>query len=122
MSKPLALIIEDNPDSGVIFSQAMKAAGFRTEIIDSGAKAVTWLAVKVPDVIVLDMRLPHVSGTEILHQIRADPRLAQTPVIAATAHPELVNSLSEQVDVALIKPISFVQLRDLAMRLYPQDE
>lgn len=122
MSKPLALVIEDQADVSEIFSQAMKAAGFQTEAISSGAKALAWLAAKVPDVIVLDIRLPYVSGVDILRQIRADPRLAQTPVIVATAYPESAAFLEEQADVVLIKPISFVQLRDLAMRLYSPGE
>jgi len=122
MSKPLALIVEDNPDSGKIFSRAVEAAGFQTQVIDSGDRAVAWLANKVPDVIVLDIRLPRISGVDILRQIRADLRLAKVPVIVATAYPESVAFLQEQADMVLVKPVSFAQLRDLAMRLCSQDE
>ena len=117
MNKPLALIVEDEPDIGDIFSLALKAAGFRTEVISSGAKALTWLATEVPDVVVLDVRLPYVSGVEILRHIRADPRLAKTPVIVATAYPDSAVALQELADLVLIKPISLSQLRALATRL-----
>jgi len=122
MSKPLALVVEDDPDIKTVFSEAMKAAGFQTEVIGSGAKAVAWLAVKVPDVIVLDIRLPYVSGVEILRQIRADPRLVETRVIVTTAYPESATFLQEQADLVLIKPININQLRELAIRLHSQDE
>ena len=122
MSKPLALIVEDDPDIGTIFSVALKMAGFQPELIDSGAKAVAWLAAKVPDLVVLDVRLPHVSGVEILRQIRADPRLAKTPVIVTTAYPESAAFLQEQADLVLIKPIDISQLLKLATRLHSQDE
>jgi len=122
MSNPLALVVEDDPDISNVFSQAMKAAGFQAEVIDSGAEAVAWLAAKVPDVIVLDIRLPHVSGEEILRQVRADPRLAETVVIVATAYPESAAFLQEHADLVLIKPISPRQLRKLATQLYSQEE
>ena len=122
MSKPLALVVEDHPDSGEIFSQAMEAAGFQAKLIDSGDKALAWLAAQVPDVVVLDLQLPHVSGIEILHHIRADPRLARTPVIVVTAHPESGVFLQKRADLVLIKPVSFVRLRDLAMQLRSQGE
>ncbi len=121
MSKPLALIVEDQSDIGDIFSHALRAAGFQTELIESGSKALAWLATQTPDIIILDIRLPHVSGVEILRQIRADPRLAKTSVIVTTAHPESVDLLQEKADVVLIKPVSFSQLRDMAKRLYASD-
>ena len=116
------LIIEDEPDVGNVFFLAMKEAGFRTQVIDSGDVALAWLAAKVPDVIILDIRLPYVSGVEILRQIRADPRLAKTPVIVATAYPESAASLQEQADRVLIKPVNLGQLRELAIRLCSSDE
>ncbi len=122
MTQPLALIVEDDPDIGIAFSLTLKIAGFQTELIGSGDKAVDWLATRVPDVVILDVRLPQVSGTDILRQIRADPRLAKTSVIVATAYPESAEFLYEHADLVLIKPIDVNQLRELAMRLQSQDE
>jgi two-component system response regulator AdeR len=114
MSELLGLIIEDDEDLSVIFSEALQAAGFKTEIIQSGDKALARLAVTAPDVVVLDLHLPRVAGMDILHQIRADARLVGTRVIVATAHPRMAESLRDEADLVLLKPISFSQLRDLA--------
>ena len=122
MNEPLALVVEDEPSIGDVFSMAMKAAGFQTELINSGDKALTWLATNIPDVVVLDLRLPYVSGVEILHHIRADPRMTKTVVIVITAYPKSGVFLQKRADLVLIKPISFVQLRDLAIQLYSQVE
>jgi DNA-binding response OmpR family regulator len=119
MSNPLALIIEDDPDAATIFSEALQAAGFETEIVRTGDKALKRLAVTTPDAVVLDLHLPHVSGTDILRQIRADARLAKTRIIIATADPRLAELLRGQADLVFLKPISFSQLRDLAARLRP---
>ncbi len=122
MSKPLVLVIEDHPDSGDIFCLTLKVAGFQTKLIDSGDEVFAWLVTKTPDVIILDVGLPRVSGADILRQIRADPRLAETPVIVATAYPESAALLQEYADLMLIKPVSPRQLRDLAIQLCSQDE
>ena len=100
----------------------MEAAGFQAELINSGAKAITWLATKVPDLVVLDIRLPYVSGVEILRQIRADPRLAKTPVIVTTAYPESDTFLYEHADLVLIKPVNINKLLELAKRVRSQGE
>lgn len=117
MSRPLALIIEDEPDSAVIFSAALRAAGFDTEIVGDGRRALERLAVSPPTVVVLDLYLPRVSGAEILRQIRADPRCRDVRVIVVTAAPDKAETLEGLADLTLIKPIGFTQLRDLAARL-----
>jgi len=113
----LALIIEDERDLATIFSNALEAAGFQTEIINAGDKAVERLADIVPDVVILDLHLPRVAGTDILQRIRADARFADTRVLVTTADARMAETLADQADLVLIKPISFSQLRDLAMRM-----
>jgi len=117
VDNPLALIIEDDYDLSDIFAQALQAAGFETQIIRSGDTALARLASTTPDVVVLDLHLPHVSGVDILQEIRADARLAETRVIVATADPRAAEVLEDQATLVLLKPISFGQLRDLAGRL-----
>ena len=114
--KKIALIIEDDAAQQDIFSQAVTIAGFSTEVIGNGAEALARLKEVVPQLVVLDLHLPRVSGDEILATIRADERLASVPVILATADPILAESLSDTSDLVLLKPISFTQLRDLASR------
>jgi two-component system cell cycle response regulator DivK len=117
MGNPLVFIIEDHEDAAIIFSEALKAAGFATEIIRSGDIAVERLSETVPEMVILDLNLPQVSGAEILSRIRSDERLKDTCVIVATAHPQLADSVQGEADLVLLKPISFTQLRGLATRL-----
>lgn len=117
MDKSSALIIEDDEDLSLIFSEALQAAGFETEIIRRGDVALERLATTTPDVVVLDLHLPRVAGMDILHQIRTDKRLAGTRVIVATAHPNMAETLRDEADLVLLKPVSFSQLRDLAVIL-----
>ncbi len=116
MNNPTALIVEDEYDISVIFAKALEAAGFKTEIAYAGDVALNWLSSATPDMVVLDLNLPNVPGTEILRRIRADARLTNTKVIVATAYPDLAKSVYDDADCVLCKPVSFGQLRDLAMR------
>ncbi len=102
-----------------IFTYALEAADFVTELIADGDLARARLAEIVPSVVVLDLHLPHVSGEDLLQQIRADERLTRTRVMFATADARLANYLRQQSDLVLLKPISPAQLRDLAKRLRP---
>ena len=62
MNNPFALIIEDDEDLSLIFSEALTAAQFETEVIQDGGSAVARLAETTPDVVVLDLHLPNISG------------------------------------------------------------
>lgn len=117
MSQPLAFIVDDHGDSAIIFSEAMRAAGFAIEVIQSGREALARLEEVSPDVVVLDLCLPGVAGTEILRRIRTNKRLASTHVIVVSADPILAGDTIEQADQVLIKPIGFIWLRDLAAKL-----
>ncbi|MBN1975962.1 MAG: response regulator [Anaerolineae bacterium] len=117
MSQPLAFIVDDHGDSAIIFSEAMRIAGFAIEIIQSGSEALARLEETSPDVVVLDLCLPGVAGTEILRRIRIDERLANAHVIVVSADPILAGDTLDLADQVLIKPIGFLWLRDLALKL-----
>lgn len=117
MSDLFALIVEDETDLAIIFSKALQEAGFETQIVRAGDTALMWLSSTTPQIVVLDLHLPRVSGKEVLEQIRADERLTKTKVIIATADPRMAETLQDQADLVLLKPIGFSQLRDLASRL-----
>ncbi len=119
MSKPLALIIEDEEMLATIFEQALVMAEYETEVIRDGRAAAARLQEVVPAVITLDLHLPHISGEELLRQIRADDRFQKTKIIIATADARMAEYLDRKADLVLIKPIRFSQLRDLAARLRP---
>jgi len=125
MSSHIALVIEDDTDEAILFAKAVEIAGFESEIIRDGDTALARLDVLVPDLVVLDLHLPHTTGVEILRHIRADARLAETRVIVVTGDPLAAEDIRNQVDLVLIKPISLDQLHDLAARLVsvaPPDE
>ncbi|MBC8507129.1 MAG: response regulator transcription factor [Chloroflexi bacterium] len=115
--KPNALIIEDDAKQAEIFSQALTLGGFDVLVINDGSDAVSALDTLTPDLVLLDLHLPSVSGEKLLKQIRASSHLSNTKVIVATASPEKVYQLDDESDLVLIKPISFNQLRELAERL-----
>lgn len=115
--KPLALIVEDDEDLSIIFTEALNAAGFQTETVRNGQLAMDRLHMVTPEVVSLDMHLPGVSGMDILKYIRAEKRLAMTNVVVTTADVVIAEQVRETADFVLIKPITFGQLRDLTARL-----
>ena len=116
-SEPTALIIEDDPDLVHIFARALELSGYQTQTTVDGEGAVALLAEMVPDIVVLDLHLPGISGKEILQSLRADGRFQKTRIILATADYHTADDLRDDADLVLIKPISFKQLRDLSARL-----
>lgn len=116
-SNPFALVIEDDEDLATIFAKAVEAAEYEVEVIHAGDKAMERLDTIVPDIVILDLNLPFVSGVTILDRIRADEQMAKTRVILATANYGLAQSIEENADLVLVKPITFSQLRDLTGRL-----
>jgi DNA-binding response OmpR family regulator len=65
MGKPFALIVEDDIELSDIFSVVLRASGMDTEIVRDGKQALGRINATMPDVVVLDMHLPNVSGLEI---------------------------------------------------------
>ncbi len=120
----LALIIEDDEDLASIFAEAMRGVGFDVELVADGRVAQERLTNGVPPfLILLDMHLPHISGADLLTNIiKKDERFAKTIVIITTADARMGEAYTEQVDFVMIKPISFVQLRDLTSRLKPKEQ
>lgn len=116
-TEPTALIIEDDPDLVNIFARALELSGYQTQTTVDGEGAMALLADAVPDIVVLDLHLPGISGKEILQTLRADGRFQKTRIILATADYQTADDLRDDADLVLLKPISFKQLRDLSARL-----
>lgn len=117
MKPPQAIIVEDTPELADIFSQALAAAGYQTQIIDDGQTARQVLATESPDLLLLDIHLPFFSGDRLLEEVRHLPHLGHTLIILATADVRRSEELRHVADFVLQKPISFAQLRDLSSRL-----
>jgi diguanylate cyclase (GGDEF)-like protein len=117
MGKPFALIIEDERDIASLFRHVMDLLGFHTEVVFHGQTAVERLAGSRPDMVLLDLNLPGVSGNQILEIIRKEKRLSHTKVIVITGHAHIVGGLSVQPDLVLLKPVSIEQLTNLISRI-----
>lgn len=119
----LALIIEDDEDLASIFAEALRGVGFDVEIIADGRLAQERLISGAsPFLVLLDMHLPYISGADLLtNVIKKDQRFEKTIIIITTADARMGEAYNELADFVLIKPISFVQLRDLTSRLRPNE-
>ena len=117
MEKPFALIIEDDRDIAALFRHVLDIAGYHTEIEMHGKEAVKHLHSVQPDIVLLDLHLPGVSGVQILEQIRADERLKLVPVVVVTAYSRDADSLPVEPDLVLLKPVNLEQLSNLVQRL-----
>jgi len=122
MSEFRALIVEDDEAIAAIYVEALQMAGYETEIAVNGRLAMQRLAEIVPALILLDLHLPEMSGEKVLHFIRTQPGLADTRVFLTTADHLLAEELRAKVDLVLLKPISLMQLRDMALRFRKKAE
>ena len=116
MLKPFIVIVEDDPKLNQIFLIALNK-DFDVESFLDGETALKRMGKVVPNLIVLDLNLPGISGKDVLHAVRADGRLASARVIITSADERMAESLANEVDMVLLKPISPTQLRDFAIRL-----
>jgi len=78
-------VVEDNPDNRMLV-QALLEDRFEISEYETGMEAVAGLPGNVPDLILLDISLPEMDGTEVLSWIRGQDGLKHLPVIALTAH------------------------------------
>ena len=117
MEPKLALVVEDDQGVGGVYVEALKQAGFATELFTNGRAALARLAVASPAVVLLDLNLPLISGETILQAIRADGRLKDTRIIITTGESHRAKELETIADLVLVKPVSATQLSDLAARM-----
>lgn len=83
--KPRIAVVEDNPDNRLLV-QALLEDRYEIDEYETGTQAVAGLDDQRPDLVLLDISLPEMDGTEVLAWIRAHQRLFDLPVIALTAH------------------------------------
>ncbi|HMR71895.1 MAG TPA: response regulator [Rubrivivax sp.] len=117
MSHPQrALVVDDNALNSRLVAVFLKRLGWTAQLVDNGDDALALLARETFELVLLDLRMPHVDGVEVCRRIRGGLGLRALPVIAYTAHstPEERQSM---IDVGfsglLVKPLSFFDLREL---------
>ncbi len=74
-------LVEDNPIISHLYRTKFSAEGFQVELAEDGLEAVKWLATGKPDLVVLDLMLPILSGVDVLKYIRSKDELKSIPVI-----------------------------------------
>ena len=80
------LIVEDNELNLKLFSDLLVAHGYAVEAVRDGRDAIERARASKPDLILMDIQLPHVSGLDLIQQISADAELRHVPVMAVTAY------------------------------------
>jgi DNA-binding response OmpR family regulator len=103
------LVVEDDRDIGELVCRYLEKAGFSAELVPSGRDAIASIAHRPPDLLVLDLMLPHVDGLEICRAVRANEQTAATPIIMLTARAEeseRIVGLEIGADDYIAKPFS----------------
>ena len=110
---PRALVVDDNEVNLLLVQRVLERHGFLVEVARDGMSALAALDQARPDVVILDVLMPGMSGVEVLARIKANPRLAAIPVIMLTAKSadgDLIESYRTGADYYLTKPLVARQL------------
>jgi two-component system, cell cycle response regulator DivK len=103
------LIVEDNPISLTLFKQLLKAHGYEVLGTPEGLQALDLARQEQPDLILMDIRLPDISGLEVIRLLKQDDQTKTIPIIAVTAlaNPEYEKKgLESGCDAYIPKPIT----------------
>ena len=105
----LILIVDDNENNRKLARDVLEFAGFRTLEAAGGVEGLALAAEQRPDLVLMDIRMPDMKGTEVLQKLREDERTATIPVVALTSSTmrgDEERFLKEGFDGYLAKPIS----------------
>jgi CheY-like chemotaxis protein len=108
------MIIEDEPDAAEMFGEMMRVNGFRVVKLLTSVPAIGMLTQEKPDLVILDVMMPEVSGLDILRHIRRDPELSSIPVIIVSAKSmpsDIEDGLEAGASTYLTKPVGFLDLK-----------
>jgi len=97
----------------------MRVSGFRVRKTSKSAPAISMMTIDKPDLVLLDIMMPEVSGIDILRQMRRDPNLANIPVIMVTAKSmpaDIKNGMEAGASTYLTKPVGFQELKEAVER------
>ena len=103
------LIIEDDADIGGLITHYLEKAGYPSELVRDGSKALSRIEAFSPDLLILDLMLPGLSGIEICRAVRASARTSALPIIMLTARAEeseRILGLEVGADDYVTKPFS----------------
>src|SRR5262245_49536143 len=111
------LVVDDEPDLLELVRFNLSQAGFEVETAETGRQALERLRRSTPDLLILDLMLPDLSGTEVCRHVRSDSSLGEIPIIMLTARADEVDrvvGLEIGADDYVTKPFS---PRELTLRV-----
>ena len=114
------LVVDDNRDAADMLAELLRKDGHDVHAEYDGGSALAMLEVLTPDLVLLDLGMPVVSGYDVIRQIRADARFAANQVVALTGWGQLDDrerTRSAGFDGHLVKPVSSVDLDRLLQTL-----
>jgi two-component system cell cycle response regulator DivK len=80
------LVVEDNELNLKLFCDLLRAHGYEAEPVRDGREAVERARDFAPDLVIMDIQMPHISGLELIEQLKADEGLKAIPIMAVTAY------------------------------------
>src|SRR5689334_10308971 len=117
MTRQQILIVEDERDIVQVLDYSLKAAGFDPVVAADGEQARARVRQKVPDLVLLDLMLPDIPGTELCKELKSSPRTRHVPVLMLTARGEEIDRVlgfELGADDFVTKPFS---VRELMLRI-----
>ena len=103
------LVVDDEADLRELLEMNLSRQGYRVTVAADGRQALRAIAADLPDLVVLDVMMPELSGTEVASRVRSDPRTAGLPIVMLTAKSEEVDEivgLTVGADDYIAKPFS----------------
>jgi CheY-like chemotaxis protein len=107
------LVVDDDELSRTLVARVLESHGLAVETVTSGVEALVALDRRRPDVIVLDIMMPGMSGAEVLDRVKSSPRFSAIPIIMLTARAgdeDLIASYRSGADYFVSKPLVPSQL------------
>lgn len=109
MEKKKILVVDDEPDVTDLVAYHLKAKGFHVETLNDATASISKARAYNPDLAILDIMMPDLSGIQVCRILRADPKLARVPIVFLTAKAEphdRIEGLESGADDYLSKPFS----------------
>jgi len=113
MSRKRILIVEDERDMADLVAARLRKEGYQVDAAYDGAAGLDAIRARPPDLVLLDIMMPGLSGTDVLAEVRRDPRTAAVPVVMMTAkgrETDVVAGLRLGADDYIVKPFSLAVL------------